>query len=324
MAAGAKQTTASEPRVLRLGIIGLPEQWEPQYRSALARIGPRIRTTAVYDAIPLSARRVAESLAAEAISGARQLIAKPSLDGVLLLDCGWLKEWGLGLALACDRPVFVGIRVLEDVPDWRQLAERAQSDSLIVPECRLRYLPSVLRMRELLASRLRAPQEVMFWLPQAQQRVDPTLALREVMAWFLATFPVRSPSISIAADVATEGVRAARVDGVTLSDGKITLRIVSAAPDVPPGAIPTEDETAPFCTVTCADGEVHLLGTRRLLWKTEQEVVTEELEGDRSACCVALDLFARRAVGGLIPVPTLSDLARAQELADQIADVCSV
>lgn len=318
MVAIALQKTTSQARLLRLGVIGVTDEWETRYRPAVSRLGERVRLTGVYDATPSRAHSVAELHSAESVTGARQVFQTPGLNGLLLLDCGWQKDWVLREALVSGHPVFVGGAVLRERPDWLSLASIAEADALVVPECLLRYLPSALRLRELLATRLGSPREVTFDLPRARELVDANLALRDAALWFLATFPLSVQSISVAAAETADGSVAVVLSGVSSSSEQVRLRVVCSEPHRPEGAIRTTDETAPFCVVSCSAGEVQLLGPRNLQWKAQVDDITEVLEGDRSAASVALDLFARRAVGGLIPVPSLADLARAQDLANRI------
>lgn len=55
-----------------------------------------------------------------------------------------------------------------------------------------------------------------------------------------------------------------------------------------------------------------MLGPTTVEWTADGKQQSEELTAERTETEVLLDHFCRRAVGGLIPVPTLEDLMRAK------------
>ena len=66
--------------------------------------------------------------------------------------------------------------------------------------------------------------------------------------------------------------------------------------------------------VQCLKGSAWLTNPDQVKWESADESKTESLASDRPDVEVMLDLFTRRVVGGLIPVPTLEDLLRAHQL----------
>jgi hypothetical protein len=62
----------------------------------------------------------------------------------------------------------------------------------------------------------------------------------------------------------------------------------------------------------CERGQARLLGPTSIEWTVDGRPQSETLTTERSETEVLLDHFCRRAVGGLIPVPSLEDLMRAQ------------
>ena len=71
--------------------------------------------------------------------------------------------------------------------------------------------------------------------------------------------------------------------------------------------------------VRCLRGEALLEPPDRITWEAAGVRETELLTGDRPDLDVMLDHFTRRVVGGLIPVPTLQDVQRAEILAQALA-----
>ncbi len=66
--------------------------------------------------------------------------------------------------------------------------------------------------------------------------------------------------------------------------------------------------------VQCERGEAHLAGETQILWQTASEKADEQLQSDRTAEQVLLDLFLRRVVGGVVPIPSWAELAEACRL----------
>ncbi|MCY2967525.1 MAG: hypothetical protein NT069_28495, partial [Planctomycetota bacterium] len=64
--------------------------------------------------------------------------------------------------------------------------------------------------------------------------------------------------------------------------------------------------------VECQRGRVVLHDAQQVLWSFEAEESDESLAGEREAFDVLLDHFARRVVGGLIPIATLNEALRAR------------
>src|SRR5262249_41049580 len=63
--------------------------------------------------------------------------------------------------------------------------------------------------------------------------------------------------------------------------------------------------------VQCEKGTAWLEGVDQVVWESGGQQKSESVASDRPGVEVMLDQFARRAVGGLLPVPTLEDLFRA-------------
>ncbi|MBW3543949.1 MAG: hypothetical protein KY476_27180, partial [Planctomycetes bacterium] len=76
-------------------------------------------------------------------------------------------------------------------------------------------------------------------------------------------------------------------------------------------------DLSPKAIVTCRDGEAALEQPRQIRWRTDEEWNPEALT-ERGRHELLLDLFCRRIAGGLVPVPSLSDL----QAATAMLEVC--
>jgi hypothetical protein len=66
--------------------------------------------------------------------------------------------------------------------------------------------------------------------------------------------------------------------------------------------------------VECERGRATILSAVELRWQTNGTPVSETLTSDRPDVEVLIDHFCRRALGGLIPVPDISDVCRGLEI----------
>jgi hypothetical protein len=312
----------SQRRILNLAVIGVPPQeWSGRYAPALLRLEGRVRIAQVFDPLVIRAQTTAGELSARAAGGIRAALAAPQVSAVLLLDGGWQSSWMLHAAAAAGHPCFIGQQLLRSMPSWLPLQSLDQSESAeagMVPECLLRYQPALLRLRELLATRLGPARQIHFWLDRARRQTGSELQLREVINWFTTGFEVGAAGVGIDRVSEVAGTRTATLSAATRTGHRLELQIALPREAAGGPAADPEPASEPFCHIRCAEGSVELMGGRQLTWESGGQSTSEQLAEDRSATAVALDLFARRAVGGLIPVPALTDLVRAQRLMDEI------
>lgn len=77
---------------------------------------------------------------------------------------------------------------------------------------------------------------------------------------------------------------------------------------------PALDPTQWKIEVFCDYGSAEIGSLRRISWKFGTEHCMEELLAERSALELLLDLFCRRLLSALVPLPDLGDLIRAREV----------
>src|SRR5665213_1587356 len=74
---------------VELGLIGLGPGWDQTYRETLIRLQNRISIRLVYDSVEARARTVAFEFDADVADSMRQILFRPGLQGLLVLDLGW-------------------------------------------------------------------------------------------------------------------------------------------------------------------------------------------------------------------------------------------
>ena len=146
---------------LRIGLIGLGDQWQTRYRPALRVLGDRFDVRAVYSTISKLAESTAAEFQADPIDGYRSLVCRCDIDAVLILKQSWL-GWLPALA-ACQagKAVYWGAGLDFD-PDRHQAVHREIESSGVsfMAELPRRFAPATLRLKELIATRLGAPKLV--------------------------------------------------------------------------------------------------------------------------------------------------------------------
>lgn len=139
---------------LRVGVIGLGRRWR-RYRRLLSRLREHVEVRAVCDQIARRAESEAQQFDCAAAAGPVELLERPDIEAVLLLDSQWYGFWPLEYACHTRKPILCAVAPAGDAAHADTLRERIRSSSLPV----LMALPSLLTpatryLRELLTHRL--------------------------------------------------------------------------------------------------------------------------------------------------------------------------
>ncbi len=186
--------------MLDIGLVGLGPDWETCYKPALIRLRPRLRVRSVHTTVATRAEPVAAEFDCRPAPSLTALIERADLRAIVVLDPGWCGAVPVDLALNLGKPVFFansGALPRDLIP---RLAQRsAGTGVMLMPDLRIRYLPSTIRLRELIATRIGRPLNVEArWGAAADGesfRGKLNVRLVEVFDWFRAiagTPPLRS------------------------------------------------------------------------------------------------------------------------------------
>jgi hypothetical protein len=309
---GMMPRATTRDRIIPLGLVGGGPAWEARYRAAVLAL-TRGRVAAVFSPQPVDADALAQETGGALFQSLRRMLDRSGARALLVLESGWSREWAIELATARELPVFVATPIDEALPRVaRSLADQEAEGAVIMPGARLRATPATLRLRELIATQL-----------------GPVLSLDVESAGTSSSVESRVIVLidwcrSLLNSAVTQVHRKPQSKGETLvlSFG----RRASSAPPVPAeirvqgpesGEMPPSDTAEmlfPRVLIRCQHGEAELLSETHLRWKNSTETHEEILEGDRPAEHVLLDLFLRRVVGGVVPVPSWAELAEACQL----------
>jgi hypothetical protein len=303
--------------MLNIGIIGLGPHWESQYRPALARLSRRLRVTAIYDPVASRAERAAQELGAACVLSMRKLLKRSDVRAVLLLEESWHGLAPPRFALASGKSLYVAGRLTSPLESLDALCRAAAGQSLVIcPALRLRTAPATVRMMELTATRLGSVEAA-----DIELKVKQGTTLLPLLVAVIDAASVVVRSVPAAVERMTEGTALMELNvtfGRLASDGNpVMLRLDVSRVDSSPGI---------GVSLICRRGMLAQTGDVALRWKlADGEEAHEELDLERPGAEVLLDHFARRIVGGLVPIPGLDDACRILRLLephrDAIAEV---
>jgi predicted dehydrogenase len=187
-------------------------------------------------------------------------------------------------------------------------AHAQEAGVLIVPEMRLRATPASMRLRELTATRLGPVESVELELGVAEGEPLPH-RLASALDWctyIVQSTPGEVQALNSPESAAARGVSVRfRRQGSRGEPVRADVRVRSLTADADSRAAPELR-----VRVACANGVVELAGPCELTWQCGGETARERLTAERPSGEVLLGHFARRIVGGLVPVPDLEDLCR--------------
>ena len=313
---------------VNLGLVGLGPFWESRYRPALKRLAGKLQVAAVYDNVASRAEHAAREMNARAVGGVAALADRVDVQALLLLDSGWQGSAIVHLLSVRHKPILLATRVDAALSELQQWHERAVAHGVtIMPAFPRRCTPASNRLQELIATQLGRPLQAeiaiapasLQSLPfatesdfggQTPPRQDPLL---EWTDWCHYLFRAKPQQVTRRGD--GQGLRL-EFPPLANDGGSTQVRVADLAlcPTAPVADQPLLDEVR----LHCEWGQARLLGPTNIEWSTDEGQQSEELTSERTEIEVLLDHFCRRAVGGLIPVPSLEDLMRAQASASSI------
>lgn len=139
---------------LRVGVIGLGRRWR-RYRPLLLRLRDHVEVRAVCDHVAHRAEEEARQLHCSAAGGPMDLLERPDVEAVLLLDAQWFGLWSLEQLCRTKKPVFCALPLEGEAAHLDALRQQVQESGLPVLMALPPLLaPATLLLRELLIHRL--------------------------------------------------------------------------------------------------------------------------------------------------------------------------
>jgi predicted dehydrogenase len=144
---------------LRLGLLGHSIDWRTRHLPALRMLQDRFEVVGVYCAVNSFADAVARELGAPKYDGFRELIRRDEVDAVMVLESHW--NGILPILAACDygKAVYCGSEIDFDPQEAETVRQQIDKSGIaFMAEFPRRFAPASIRLKELLATRLGAPQ----------------------------------------------------------------------------------------------------------------------------------------------------------------------
>lgn len=144
---------------LRVGLVGLGDEWESRHRPALRALSDRFDVQAVCAQVALRAQMAADEFRAAAVDGFRAMIGRPDIDAIIVLAPNWYGP--LPILAACDagKAVYCAVALDMDLKQAAEVRRRVnQSGIAFMAELPRRHAPATQRLKELIATRLGAPR----------------------------------------------------------------------------------------------------------------------------------------------------------------------
>lgn len=311
---------ASAP--VNLGLIGLGPFWESRFRPALKKLSSKLQVVAVYDNVVSRAEQAAREMNARVVGGVTALVDRADVQALLLLDAGWQGSAVLRLLNDRRKPILLAASVDASLSELQQWHEQAVAHGVtIMPAFPRRCTPASHRLQELMATQIGRPLRAEIAISPASlqavpfatesdfsgQSPPPQDPLLEWSDWCHYLFRAVPQQITRRGD--GQGLRLDFPPPAPNSSPQdFRIAELSLCPTAPIADRPTLDEVH----LCCEQGQARLLGPTTIEWTVNGHQQSEELSTERTETEVLLDHFCRRAVGGLIPVPTLEDLMRAK------------
>ncbi|MEM1226006.1 MAG: Gfo/Idh/MocA family oxidoreductase [Planctomycetota bacterium] len=144
---------------LRVGLIGLGQQWQSMHRPALKMLGERFDVRAIYADVAKLAENAVIEFQADPVDGYQAMVHRDDIDAILILEPSWLKFLPAMAACQAGKAVYWGGDLDLD-PQADGAFKRCVEDSGVAFMAGLprRYAPATLRLKELIATHLGPPR----------------------------------------------------------------------------------------------------------------------------------------------------------------------
>ena len=287
-----------------VALVGVGPTWELYYRDAIQSLSSKLAVKAVCDSVQIRAMAVAEEFEAASLTCAWQLTQRTDLHAWLILDPGWFGIYPAELAVRHRRPALFTNPFCAPLPKLLNVLERSvNNDESLMPEFPQRFTPSTTRLRELAATKL-----------GRVQRIEVTVPVSAVDAKTIADWMMQNQSEFIGVIDWCSCLIGDQVETVTTGHPSQFELHFSRRPSQPKASaiIHFQIGSGPIHRqIDCEQGTVTISSPTQIVWQAGAEHVEEQLSHERSPYEIILDQFCRRALGGLVPVPTVQQAINA-------------
>lgn len=146
---------------LRVGLIGLGEQWQTMHRPALRMLAERFDVRAIYATVAKLAENAVIEFQADPVDGYQSMVRRSDIDAVLILERSWMRFLPAMAACRAGKSVYwAGDLDLDPQHDGDFKTCVEESGVAFMAGLPRRYAPATLRLKELIATQLGPPRLV--------------------------------------------------------------------------------------------------------------------------------------------------------------------
>jgi predicted dehydrogenase len=276
----------------------------------------KLSVRAVCDAVLTRAASVADEFKATAVVCPWSLTQRKDLHAWLILDPGWFETYPASLAVRHARWALLANTFSLPIPKLSVVLQRSseQGDSLM-PEFPERFSPATTRLRELMATKLGPVRRIDATIPLGEaSTVECWLRLNQAGAIGLidwCTWLIGESVSEVNYQNSPVGPHLEfcyhHRDSNTDRLARVVIRFVATG---------TQSRR-----VECERGRAVIAGPTQITWEAGHARSEETLSHERSPYEIFVDQFCRRALGGLLPVPTAKNALQAVAIFQQATDL---
>jgi len=143
---------------IRVGLVGLGDQWQARHRPALKSLQDRFEVRAICCEIAQKAEKTASEFNAIALDGFRSMVQRDDIDAVMALSTDWVGPLPILAACEAGKAVYSS-SALDIAPEQVETVRQRVDASGIafMAELPRRYAAATLRLKELIATKLGRP-----------------------------------------------------------------------------------------------------------------------------------------------------------------------
>ncbi|MCC9640808.1 Gfo/Idh/MocA family oxidoreductase [Rhodopirellula sp. JC740] len=144
---------------LRIGLIGLGDQWQTMHRPALRMLGDRFDVRAIYCNVSKLAESAVSEFQADPVDGYQALVTRDDIDAVLVLENSWLRFLPATAACRAGKAVYWASDLDFDPVRDRDFMQCVEDSGVaFMAGLPRRFAPATLRLKELIATHLGPPR----------------------------------------------------------------------------------------------------------------------------------------------------------------------
>lgn len=293
---------------LSVALVGVGPTWEQHYRDAIQSLSSKLSVKAICDSVQMRAAVVSDEFEATPISCPWYLTQRKDLHAWLIFDPGWFESYPAHLAVQHGRPALFANTFSVAIPRLRQILQAsADGGETLMPEFPQRFTPATTRLRELIATKFGAAQQIDVTVPLQATAPDDILEwLDQCRAEAIGLFDwcrclIGTSCLEVQFETTDAGTQFRL--GFAPRTGQAT--------DTPTAVIRFSKSEPARRQIKCERGSATVTNGTQISWQSTEGSSDETLSNERSPYEIILDQFCRRALGGLVPVPTVHDALKA-------------